>query len=356
MVAIIGVDPHKHVLSAVALDERGGLLGHWQGESSERGISALQRWAVERAPAATWAIEGSNSLGRRLTLVLTSAEADVRDVCPTRTADRRRQRPGRGKSDVVDAEAIARELLAHPSLPHAFKIAAPGLPDPRRDELAVLVRTRKQLVDRHRRLLNEAEALMGELPAKLSERLPSGAGVPPRLRAAARLHPTGDRLTDVRLQVVRLKAREHRLLISQCARLERELARLLELIGTHLPGLSGLGTLGAAEILVEVGDPRRFRSADAFASYTGTAPIPASSAESRGHPVHHRLSRFGNRRLNAVLYIMAITRLRCDPVTQAYVGRLLAAGKTKRDALRILKRRLARLVWMTMMRDLTSTP
>ena len=84
MVAIIGVDPHKHVLSGVALDERGGLLGHWHGQVSERGISALQTWAVERAPAATWAIESSNSLGRRLALVLTSAGADVRDVCPPR--------------------------------------------------------------------------------------------------------------------------------------------------------------------------------------------------------------------------------------------------------------------------------
>ena len=197
------------------------------------------------------------------------------------------------------------------------------------------------------RLLNEAEALIGELPARLSERLPSGAGVAPRLTAAARPHLSGDRLADLRLQVLRLKAREHRLLVSDCALLERHIAQVLKLMGTHLTALGGLGTLGAAEVLVEVGDPRRFRSADAFASYTGTAPIPASSAESRGHPVHPRLSRFGNRRLNAVLYSMAVTRLRCDPMTQAYVGRLLAAGKTKRDALRILKRRLAWLVWMT---------
>ena len=131
MVAIIGVDPHKHVLSAVALDERGGLLGHWHGELSERGIGALQTWAVERAPAATWAIESSNSLGRRLALVLTSAGADVRDVCPTRTADRRRQRPGRGKSDVVDAEAIARNSWLIPvcrmlsrALRRAYRIRA----------------------------------------------------------------------------------------------------------------------------------------------------------------------------------------------------------------------------------------
>src|SRR5919201_5919376 len=142
MAAIIGVDPHKHVLSAVALDERGGLLGHWHGAPSERGLGALQAWAVERSPAATWAIEGSNSLGRRLALVLTSAGIDVRDVCPTRTADRRRQRPGRGKSVSIDAAAIARELLAHPRLPYAFKSAEPGLPDPHREELAVLVRTR----------------------------------------------------------------------------------------------------------------------------------------------------------------------------------------------------------------------
>jgi hypothetical protein len=138
------------------------------------------------------------------------------------------------------------------------------------------------------------------------------------LTAAARLHLSGDRLTDLRLQVLRLKAREHRLLVSDCALLERQMAQVLELIGTHLTALGGLGTLGAAEVLVEIGDPRRFRSADAFASYTGTAPIPASSAESRGHPVHHRLSRFGNRRLNAVLYSMAVTRTRSDPVTQTF--------------------------------------
>jgi transposase len=304
MVASIGVDPHKHVLSAVALDERGGLLGHWHGAPSERGIRALHTWAMECAPAATWAIEGSNSLGRRLALTLTSTGADVRDVCPTRTADRRRQRPGRGQSDVVDAEAIARELLTDPGLPRAFKCAEPGLPDPRREELAVLVRTRKQLVDRHRRVLNEADALIGELPARLSERLPSGAGVAPRLAAAARLHLSGDRLADPRLQVVRLKAREHRLLVSHCALLERQIAHILRLIGTQLTTLCGLGALNAAEVLVEVGDPCRFRSADAFASYTGTAPHPcligreprpsgASSTESLRQPssqcgaVHH---------------------------------------------------------------------
>src|SRR5436305_14754398 len=100
MAAIVGVDPHKHVLSAVALDDRGGVLGNWNGAMSAKSLSTLLGWAAELTPGATWAIEGSNNLGRRLALALTTAGADVRDVCPTRTADRRRQRPGRGKSYV----------------------------------------------------------------------------------------------------------------------------------------------------------------------------------------------------------------------------------------------------------------
>jgi transposase len=353
---VIGVDPHKQVLSAVALDARGGHLGEWQGATSRRAMQELQTWARTLAPDATWAIEGSNFLGRRLALALVEAGTDVRDVCPTRTAARRRLQPARGKSDLVDAEAIARELLAHPDLPCAFKAAAPSLPDPTREMLGVLVRARHQVVDEHRRLLNEADALLSELPARLVERLPGGSRTPPRLAAAARLHLTGDRPTDLRLRLLRTAARRERILAAECVSQEREIAHLLKELGTTLPSLFGLGPLGAAELVVEVGDPCRFRSADAFASYTGTAPIPASSAEARGRPVHHRLNRYGNRRLNSVLHIMAVTRLRTHPDTQAYIARARTNGKSARDALRIVKRRLARLVWLTMIRDCVSTP
>ena len=352
MPAVIGVDPHKYVLTAVALDARGGVLGRWSGEASSAGFGALRAWAAERAPGAQWAIEGSSRLGRRLALLVAADGTDVRDVCPTRTAAQRRRRPGRGKSDAVDAEAIARELLAHPDLPRAFKAAAAGPPDPLREELGLLVRARRQLADRHRQLLNEAEPVLGELPVALAEGLPPGKKVLPRLAAAARRRRTGERLTDLRLELLRAQAREERALAAACAAFERQIAAVLRQLGTSLPALCGLGPLGAAELLVEVGDPRRFRSPDAFAAYTGTAPIPASSAETRGHPVHHRLSRFGNRRLNSVLYGMALVRQRVHPETQAYTARLLAAGKTPRDAQRIVKRRLARLVWQTMMRDL----
>jgi transposase len=145
MEAVIGVDPHKYVLTAVALDARGGVLGRWSGEASSAAFRALRGWAAAQAPGAVWAIEGSNRLGRRLAVLVAADGTDVRDVCPTRTADQRRRRPGRGKSDAVDAEAIARELLAHPDLPRAFKAAAAGPPDPLREELALLVRARRQL-------------------------------------------------------------------------------------------------------------------------------------------------------------------------------------------------------------------
>jgi transposase len=355
MRAIVGVDPHKRVFSAVAIDARGGRLGKWTGGTTAQAIRELRVWASEHAPGAVWAIESTNSWGRRLAVALAEAGADVRDVCPTRTAERRRRRPGRGKSDAIDAEAIARELLAHPDLPHAFKGAQPGQPDPQRDLLAVLVRARKQVVDRHRRLLNEAEPLLTELPAALAERLPVDRKIEPRLAAAARLRRTGLRSTDLRLQLLRGYARQERAFAHERDALELEIVRVLNELETSLPSLFGLGPLGSAELLVEVGDPRRFRSGDAFASYTGTAPIPASSAEIDGRPVHHRLNRHGNRRLNSVLHIMAVTRLRTHAETQAFIARVTANGKTSRDALRIVKRRLARLVWITMMRDLPLT-
>ena len=135
MQAVIGVDPHKHVFSAVALAERGGGVGRWHGEISQRGTRALLARADAQVAKPVWAIQRSNNRGRQLALALLARGADVRDVCPTRTADRRQKRPGRGKSDAVDAEAIARERQAHSHLPHAFTGATTAGPDPLREEL-----------------------------------------------------------------------------------------------------------------------------------------------------------------------------------------------------------------------------
>jgi hypothetical protein len=186
MEAVIGVDPHKHVLSTVALDGRGGQLGQWHGSATRKDIRELHTWAARLAPGARWAIEGSNFLGRSLALVLVEAGADVRDVCPTRTAHRRRLRPGRGKSDTVDAEAIAREFLAHPHLPCAFKAAAPVRPDPAREALAVLVRARHPPSPPAQRNRSLAQRTAGPARRALARRLQDRT--PTRRRGA----PAGD--------------------------------------------------------------------------------------------------------------------------------------------------------------------
>jgi hypothetical protein len=123
MHAVIGVDPHKRIPTAVALDGRGGRLGQWNGSTTRQGLKAVRAWAAGCAPGASWAIEGSNFLGRRLALALAEAGADVREVCATRTAARRRQHPGRGTSDAVDAAAVARELLAPPTCPAPSRLS-----------------------------------------------------------------------------------------------------------------------------------------------------------------------------------------------------------------------------------------
>ena len=132
----------------------------------------------------------------------------------------------------------------------------------------------------------------------------------------------------------------------------RELARLVKASGSTLQELCGLATVSVAELLVEVGDPRRFTEGG-FGRFNGTAPLPASTAEGPGEPVRHRYNPGGNRRVNAILYRMAITQLRCEPRAQAIYANARAEGHhTKKEARRILKRHLSDVVYRRMIRDL----
>src|SRR5215510_4705846 len=117
---VVGIDPHKRSLSAAVLDHRGGLLGCRHFPVSAKGHQALETWVLSLGPVLRWGIEGASGLGRHTALYLLTRDQDVRDVCPNRTAERARNRR-QGKSDTLDAERIAREVLAHPNLPLAFK-------------------------------------------------------------------------------------------------------------------------------------------------------------------------------------------------------------------------------------------
>ena len=349
---IVGVDPHKWTLSAAVLDHRGGLLAQSHFNVSDEGHRALEQWALSFGPIARWGVEGANGIGRHATTFLCTRGHDVRDVAPNRTAERNRLRR-QGKSDALDSDRIAREVLAYPDVPLAFKRAgdAPG-PDQHSELLALWHKERRSINKHRQQLLTEAESLLGELPEDIRDRLPKSKKVRTRLTALARLGAPEqlDGATAVRLELLTGRAKEIAELDARDKETTGHLTKLIERSGSTLAQLTGLSTRSVAEILVEVGDPRRFTEGG-LARFNGTAPLPASSAEGPGKPIRHRLNRGGNRRLNKVLHLMAVTQLRGEPRAQDIYADARRRGKSKKEAMRTLKRNLSNVVHRRMVRD-----
>ena len=351
---VVGVDPHKRTLTATVLDPRGGIVASEHFRVSGDGHRALEAWAQQFGQIVCFGVEGASGWGRHTAIFLVGRGYDVRDVCPNRTAhqDRARQR---GKSDVLDSERIARETLAHPLLPKAFKRAGQDAgPDEQRELLTVWWRARCSLLQRRQHLLSEAEALLRDLPLALIERLPDTQKVRPRLAALTRhTRRRFDPPTTLRLGVLGAYRVEIAKLDAQEKAITRELATLVQASSSTLGELCGLATVSVAELLVEVGDPRRFTEGG-FARFNGTAPLAASTAEGPGEPVRHRYNPGGNRRVNAILYRMAITQLRSEPRAQRLYAAARANNHTKKEARRILKRHLSDVVYRRMTRDLAA--
>ncbi len=346
---VVGIDPHKRTLTATVVDARAGLLGSEHFRVSGAGHRELEAWARQFGPIARWGIEGSASWGRHTAVFLTDRGYDVRDVCANRTRrlDRARQR---GKSDTLDSERIAREVLAHALLPKAFKRAGQDQgPDEQHQLLVLWHNRRRSILTSRQHLVNEAEHLLCELPLSLRAQLPDTKAVRPRLRALGARNrrrrydpPTRLRLQlldDYRAQIAQLDGEEKRV-VSQ-------LDALVRASGSTLSELCGLSTRSVAELLVEVGDVRRF-TGGGFARFNGSAPLPASTAEGPTEPIRHRYNPGGNRRINAVLHRMAVTQLRCEPRAQKVYANARAAGHTKKEARRILKRHLSDVVYRRM--------
>ena len=352
---VVGVDPHKRSLTATVVDPRGGIVASEHFRVSGDGHRALEAWARQFGQVARWGVEGASSWGRHTAMFLIGRGYDVRDVCANRTprSDRGRQR---GKSDTLDSERIAREVLAHPLLPKAFKRAGNEHgPNERQQLLALWHNRRRSLKASCQHLVGEAEHLLCELPLELSEQLPDTTAVRPRLGALGRRNRRRryDPPTKLRLQLLD----GYRAQIAALDREERVVCRKLEALvrasGSSLSELCGLCTRSVAELLVEVGDPRRFTEGG-FARFNGSAPLPASTAEGPGEPVPHRHNPGGNRRVNAVLYRMAVTQPRCEPRAQRIYANARAAGHTKKEARRVLKRHLSDVIYRRMIRDLTA--
>jgi transposase len=271
-------------------------------------------------------------------------------VQSNRTAERRRRRR-RQKTDREDAEAIARETLAHDDLPPAGK---QHQPDPVWDELVAMRNHRQSLVRQRVRLLNEAEAVLTGLPLTIRAALPNTSRVRPRLRALARgasadlAVSAADRvhldwLADSTEDIARLDRRIHDI--------DKTIPALLAQLGSTLADEVGIGAVSAMDLLVELGDPTRFRSEGQFARWCGAAPIAASSGEGRGNPAHHRLDLAGNRQVNSVLHTMHVTQIRCHQPAKEFIARKRTEGKTAKEARRAHKRQLANRIIRRMWDD-----
>lgn len=351
---VFGADPHKKTLTASVLDCRGGTLGTHVFRVSGDGHRAMETWALGFGPVARWGIEGASGLGRHTAMYLIGQGHDVRDVCPTRTAEQSRHRR-QGKTDALDSVRIARETQADPDVPVAFKRAT-GDSGP--DEVTELVglwhKARRSLLKSRQHLLNEAEALLCELPETIRDDLPDVTDVRSRLVAlAGRDHSLAwDAPTALRLRLLDDHARAIAELDAKEKEAALELGKLTRSAGSTLSDLCGIAERSEAELLVEVGDPRRFTGEGGFARFNGTAPLPASSGEGENNPTRHRLNRGGNRRVNAVLHRMAVTQLRCDARAQKIFNDARERGHTKKEAMRVLKRHLSDVVFRRMSRDL----
>jgi len=354
---VVGADPHRRTVSVSVLDERGGELGIKHFNVSGVGHRAMWEWVRGFGPVCRFGIENASGIGRHTAVFLIERGVDVRDVCPTRTAEQSRRRR-QGKSDALDAVRIARETLADPRVPVAFKRAGVERgPDPVHEQLLLWHKTRRSLAKSRARLLNEADHLLIELPLEVREQLPRSRSVRQRLHALERLDTSGysDPVTRLRLRLLADHTGRIDGLVREERLVARELAALVKASGSTLVELRGIATRSAAELLVEVGDPRRFTEGG-FARFNGTAPLPCSSGEGGGEPVRHRFNPHGNRRVNCVLHHMALTQLRCEPRARQLYEQARHRGHTKTEAMRILKRRLSDVIYRRMIRDIEATP
>jgi transposase len=336
MPVMIGVDPHKASHTAAALNQHGQLLDDQRIPATLDGYQALRAWAA-RWPERCWAVEGAHAIGRALAQRLVGDGERVVDVPAKLAARVRVLSVGHGrKSDPDDAVSIAIAARSASSLRQV------GVED-QAVVLHLLTKRRQDLVAARTQTINRLHRLLVDLvPGGASRNLTAkraatllAAVMPAGQPAVTRWQLAGELVDDVRQLEQRIAAVE--------ARIKTAVAQA----NSSLLELFGVGPVLAATFLGEVGDVRRFPSKHHFAAHTGTAPLEISS----GQVVRHRLSRAGDRKLNHALYMVAMVQVRRPSAGQAYYRRKLAEGKSPKEALRCLKRRLSDAVYRCLAAD-----
>jgi len=332
---VLGADMHKcsHSIAAVA-GETGELLDDKLVKVGERGFDAALAWARALAGERVWALEDCRHVSGAFERFLLARGERVVRVATRLMAGERRGGRERGKSDLIDALAVARAALRE------------GLERLPLAELAGVELDIRLLVDHRERLVRMRSALNNDLLWHLhdlwpEQTLPGGALLSNKwaTRMGRRLQRHEQ---SARVRIARNELRQLRELSRTIDALEREIAELVAKVAPQLLAEPGFGPLTAGKLIGEIAGVERFSSDAKLARAGGIAPIPVSSGKTN----RHRLDRGGNRQINTAIHRVAVTRARCHPETRAYIERRRSEGKTNRDAIRCLKRHLARRVWL----------
>jgi transposase len=337
MSVIIGVDPHKATHTAVAISGEEQELGRKKVRSSSQQADNLLAWATP-FDGRTWAIESAGGLGYLLAQQLVAAGEDVVDVPATLASRVRILATGRSnKNDPNDATSVAVAALRSPGL---RRVEAAG-----HSEVLRLLAKRNSDIGNHRtRLVCRMHALLVEL---------AGGGIAKEINASdvdrflAEVTPTTP-VEQTRYDLAVELLEDIRRLDAQLKASHKRIRTAVRASGTSVTDLFGVGPIIAAMLIGYMGDVSRFRSRDRFAAYNGTAPVEFSS----GGRVVHRVSERGNRQLNHAIHMAAICQLR-QPHSdgRAYFERKVTDGKTKREALRALKRQISNAIYKRLVAD-----
>lgn len=334
---MLGIDAHKRTHTVVAVDHHGRQLGtKTTNATTTADHLAIIRWADQFGEERCWAVEDCRHLSRRLERDMLAAGERIVRVPPKLMAHSRDSARTYGKSDPIDALAVARAALREPGLPTAH------LDDVAR-ELRLLVDHREDLVAERTRHINRLRWHLHEIDPIWD----------PDLRALTtfkHLDIAAERLAGLNSVIARIAAElveRIRQLTIDINELRVELEKRTETKTPNLRQVHGIGPLASAKLVGEVAGITRFRSRHAFARHNGTAPTPVWS----GNNNRHRLSRAGNRQLNAAIHRAALTQARSHPDAIAFLNRRTDQGATRKEAIRSLKRRLSDVIYRAMIAD-----
>lgn len=336
---VVGADVHKRSHTFVAVDEVGRKLGEKTVKATTEGHRAALMWARDRfGTELTWGIEDCRNMSARLERDLLGAGQSVVRV-PTKLMHAvRKSARTRGKSDPIDAEAVARAVLREPDLPVASH-----------DEVS---RELKLLTDRRDVLVAQRTSAINRLRWNVHELDPEHGPAPRALKAAVHqqaLKVWLDSVAGLVAELARAELDDVIRLTTEINALTKRIEERAREVAPTLLAIPGCAGLSAAKLVGETAGVARFTSEAAFACHAGVAPIPVWSGNTAGQM---RLSRSGNRQLNAAIHRIALTQIRIpDSAGHTYYHRLIAEGKTKNAARRCVKRRIARHVYRALIAD-----